>query len=114
MPKVTDRPDDGRAVGAIPELTPDDDRFHPASDHWWKTETAWFSFSIPERRIGGWFYNQVLVDGVASDELSTGYLLRDGEYGHLVSGRRRTWLDPTNRWLRRVELEALTGRWAPG
>jgi hypothetical protein len=44
-----------------PALTPDDDGFHPASDHWWETETAWFSFSIPERRIGGWFYNQVLA-----------------------------------------------------
>ncbi|HEY9556793.1 MAG TPA: hypothetical protein VIR58_08660 [Acidimicrobiales bacterium] len=274
-------------VGSIPELTADDDRFHAASDHWWETETAWFSFSIPERRIGGWFYNQVLatqrvcnggawvwddspaaalyeqnhkgleipdvaeldlrdvhlpngnhievleplmsyriryqdpgrfeadlrfdgimapnshpigcapfwrgrhfdqpmhvtgtivldgeelsvdslsvrdrswgprpqgpdprkpprsaddaaaraakpprpregvgypfataderngwlvytrptiVDGVASDELSTGYLLRDGEYGHLVSGRRRIWLDPTSRWLARVEVEVV-------
>jgi len=272
-------------AGAIPELTPEDDGFHPASDHWWETETAWFSFNIPERKIGGWFYNQVLatqkvcnggawvwddspagalyevrhqglpledldqldlrdvqlpngnhiqcleplmsyrvrysdpgsfeadlrfdgimapnshpigappfwrgrhfdqpmhvtgtivvhgeelavdclsvrdrswgprpmgpdprkpkpapdpsaprkpprppegvgypfatadhrngwllytrptiVDGVASDELSTGYLLRDGEYGHLVEGRRRTWLDPDTRWIRRIELEAV-------
>jgi hypothetical protein len=48
-----------------------------------------------------------VVDGVASDELSTGYLLRDGVYGHLVSGRRRTWLDPDTRWIRRIELEAV-------
>lgn len=40
-------------TGAIPELTPGDDGLHPASDHWWETETAWFSFSIPERRIVG-------------------------------------------------------------
>ncbi len=277
---------DGPPVGSIPEITPDDDGFHPASDHWWETETAWFSFNIPERRIGGWFYNQVLatqqicnggawvwddspsdalysarhqglpipdlaeldlrdvqlpngnhlqvleplvsyrlrysdpgrfeadlrfdgimapnahpigvapfwrgrhfdqpmhvtgtitldgeelavdclsvrdrswgprpqgpdprkpppdpdaaaskpakprrppegvgypfatadhrngwllysrptvVDGVASDELSTGFLLRDGVYGHLVAGRRRTWLDPATRWIRRIEIEA--------
>lgn len=280
------RPDDHLAVGTIPALTPDDDRLHPASDHWWETETAWFSFSIPERRIGGWFYNQILatqgvcnggawvwddspaealytarhqglplppldqvdlrdarlpngnhvqvleplrsyrvrysdpgrfeadlrfdgimapnshpigvapfwrgrhfdqpmhvtgtivlhgeelavdslsvrdrswgprpqgpdprrprppadaaarrtrprrppegvgypfatadhrngwlaytrptiVGGAASDELSTGYLLRDGVYGHLVAGRRRTWLDPSTRWIRRIELEAV-------
>jgi hypothetical protein len=265
----------------IPKLTAGDDAFHPASDHWWETETAWFSFNLPERRIGGWFYNQVLatqqvcnggawvwddseapalyevshkgltlppieeldlrdvqlpngnhiqaleplttyrvrysdpgafeadlrfrgvmapnshplgappfwkgrhfdqpmhvtgeivlhgeeleidcisvrdrswgprpqgpdprkaprpertdrpprapegvgypfgtasdeeawllytrptiVDGVASDELSTGYLLRNGTYGHLVRGRRRTWLDPETRWISRMELEA--------
>lgn len=273
--------------GTVPEIVPADDLLHPATDDWWETETAWFSFNIPERRIGGWFYNQILatqgvcnggawvwddsptealysarhqglpladvqevdlrdarlpngnhlqvveplrsyrvgysdpgsfeadlrfdgimapnahpigvapfwrgrhfdqpmhvtgtitlhgeqlevdclsvrdrswgprpqgpdprrpapaadaperakptkprrppegvgypfataderngwllysrptvVDGVASDEISTGYLLRDGEYGHLVSGRRRTWLDPTARWIRRIEIEA--------
>lgn len=268
----------------IPELTADDDGFHGVSDHWWETETAWFSFNVPERRLGGWFYNQVLatqqvcnggawvwddsgagalyernhrglaippvdqldlrdvalpngnhiqvieplmryrvtysdpgrfeadlelrgimapnshplgappfwkgrhfdqpmhvtgqivlhgetipvdclsvrdrswgprpqgpdprkpkpatpplsarrpkrppegvgypfatasetegwlaytrptvVDGRASDELSTGYLLRDGVYGHLVAGRRHTWLDPEHQWVRRIELEA--------
>jgi hypothetical protein len=264
-----------------PALTPADDGFHPASDDWWETETAWFSFNVPERRMGGWFYNQVLatqrvcnggawvwddspvpalyearhqglpippvdeldlrdvelpngnhlevlepltayrvryadpgafeadlvfrgimapnshplgaapfwkgrhfdqpmhvtgrivlhgealavdcisvrdrswgprptgpdprrpraprrpgrprrppegvgyafgsashedawllytrptvVGDVASDELSTGYLLRGGVYGHLVSGRRRTWLDPGTRWLTRIEVEA--------
>jgi hypothetical protein len=273
--------------GDLPPLTPDDDAFHPASDNWWETETAWFSFNVPERQMGGWFYNQVLatqricnggawvwdaseagalyeqrleglaipdlseldlrdvrlpngnhiqmleplssyrvrysdpgkfeadlrfdgimapnshplgtapfwrgrhfdqpmhvtghivlhgeeievdclsvrdrswgprpqgpdprkpkpdpavvvaqppkpkrppegvgypfataderngwllytrptvVDDVASDELSTGYLLRDGVYGHLVEGRRRTWLDPQTRWIRRIELEAV-------
>lgn len=269
----------------IPVITPDDDRFHPASDDWWETETAWFSFNVPERRMGGWFYNQVLatqqvcnggawvwddsdaparyesnqqglpippvdeldlrdvalpngnhirmlepltryaitysdpgrfeadltftavmapnshplrtapfwkgrhfdqpmhvtgaivldgeeievdcisvrdrswgprpmgpdprkpapdpaappkpkgprrppegvgypfgaaspteswllytrptiVDGEASDELATGYLLRDGTFGHLRSGRRRIWLDPETKWIRRIELEA--------
>lgn len=48
-------------TGDIPALTADDDLLHPASDHWWETETAWFSFNVPERRIGGWFYNQILA-----------------------------------------------------
>ncbi|HVX16525.1 MAG TPA: hypothetical protein VHA73_00705 [Acidimicrobiales bacterium] len=265
-----------------PPLTAADDAFHEASDHWWETETAWFSFSVPDRKISGWFYNQVLatqrvcnggawvwddspagaiyeqqvsnvplvdfeqldlrdvelptgchitmleplqryrvryadapgfeadlvfdgvmapnshplgvapfwrgrhfdqpmhvtgtitlqgeqigvdclagrdrswgprpmgpdprkppaerkprsttrapegvgypfaaaspddawllytrptvVDGVPSDELATGYLLRGGEYAHLVSGRRRTWLDPQMKWIKRVEVEAV-------
>ena len=282
--RATNRTDEP-PTGTIPVLTAEDDLLHPASDHWWETETAWFSFNIPERRIGGWFYNQILatqgvcnggawvwddspsearysarhqgltlpdlerldlrdarlpngnhlqvleplmsyrvryedpgefeadlrfdgimapnphpigvapfwrgrhfdqpmhvvgtvvlrgeelavdclsvrdrswgprpqgpdprtprprerpsrparprrppegvgypfataderngwllysrptvVDGTASDELSTGYLLRDGTYGHLVTGRRRTWLDPTTRWIERIEVEAV-------
>ena len=34
-------------------------RFHfdVMSDRWWETETAWFSFHHPERRLGGWFYS---------------------------------------------------------
>jgi hypothetical protein len=54
-------PGEDRAVVEIPEITAADDGFHPASDHWWETETAWFSFNVPERRLGGWFYNQVLA-----------------------------------------------------
>lgn len=45
------------------QVTADDDGFHDeaeGSDHPWWTETFWASFNIPERRIGGWFYNQVL------------------------------------------------------
>ena len=40
-------------------FTARDDRFHFAEmgDDWWATETAWFSFHHPERRLGGWFYN---------------------------------------------------------
>ncbi len=39
-------------------FTERDDRFHfeEMSGDWWATETAWFSFSHPERRLGGWFY----------------------------------------------------------
>jgi hypothetical protein len=43
-------------------LTPDDDKFHPYSDHPYETETFWVSFHHPERKLGGWFYNQVLFN----------------------------------------------------
>ncbi|MEA3216562.1 MAG: hypothetical protein QOJ19_2718 [Acidimicrobiia bacterium] len=38
---------------------PEDDgfHFHVMGDDWWATETAWFSFHHPGRRLGGWFYN---------------------------------------------------------
>jgi hypothetical protein len=34
-----------------------DDEFHPptSDDPFW-SETAWFAFSVPERRLAGWFY----------------------------------------------------------
>ena len=40
-------------------FTADDDKFHFAqlSDRWWETETAWFSFCCPERKLGGWLYS---------------------------------------------------------
>ena len=43
------------------EFTPDDDGFHfgAMSDRWWETETSWFSFCHPERRLGGWLYTLV-------------------------------------------------------
>jgi hypothetical protein len=44
------------------EITPQDDRMHPVSDHPYETETFWASFHVPERGIGGWFYNQVLTN----------------------------------------------------
>ena len=39
-------------------FTARDDGFHFAEmgDDWWATETAWFSFHHPERRLGGWLY----------------------------------------------------------
>ena len=39
-------------------FTARDDDFHFAEmgDDWWATETAWFSFHAPARRLGGWFY----------------------------------------------------------
>lgn len=43
-------------------ITPEDDCFHPVSDHPYETETFWASFHVPERGIAGWFYNQVLFN----------------------------------------------------
>jgi len=42
-----------------PTFTARDDGFHfdVMSDRWWETETAWFSFHHPGRRLGGWFYS---------------------------------------------------------
>ena len=44
---------------AAHSFTPRDDQFHfdEMGDDWWATETAWFSFHHPERKLGGWFYN---------------------------------------------------------
>lgn len=46
-------------VTASPEITARDDGFHfdEMSDRWWITETAWFAFCNPERKLGGWVYN---------------------------------------------------------
>jgi hypothetical protein len=44
-------------------VTPEDDGFHDhveGSDHPWWMETFWTSFNVPERKMGGWFYNQIL------------------------------------------------------
>jgi len=45
-------------VTTKPVFEPHDDRFHfdELGDDWWATETAWFSFHHPERRLGGWLY----------------------------------------------------------
>lgn len=42
-------------------FTPRDDHFHfeEIGDDWWGTETSWFSFHHPERRLGGWFYTLI-------------------------------------------------------
>jgi hypothetical protein len=43
------------------KFTSQDDHFHFAEmgNDWWATETSWFSFHHPERRLGGWFYTMV-------------------------------------------------------
>ena len=40
------------------DFTARDDGFHFAqmSDRWWETETAWFAFCHPARKLGGWLY----------------------------------------------------------
>jgi hypothetical protein len=40
-------------------FTAADDGLHALSDRWWETETAWFSFHVPSRRLGGWLYTMV-------------------------------------------------------
>jgi hypothetical protein len=47
-------------VGGV-AFGPDDDGLHTdaLSDRWWETETAWFSFHVPQRRLGGWLYTMV-------------------------------------------------------
>lgn len=42
-------------------FTAKDDSFHFAEmgDRWWMTETSWFSFCHPERKLGGWLYTMV-------------------------------------------------------
>jgi len=44
-----------------PTFGPQDDQFHSEqlSDRWWETETSWFSFCVPERKLGGWLYTLV-------------------------------------------------------
>jgi hypothetical protein len=47
------------ADASTDQFSADDDRFHfgKLSDRWWETETAWFSFCHPERKLGGWLYS---------------------------------------------------------
>jgi hypothetical protein len=42
-------------------FTPRDDGFHftDMGDKWWMTETSWFSFCHPARKLGGWLYTLV-------------------------------------------------------
>ncbi|HUZ11168.1 MAG TPA: hypothetical protein VMU76_13475 [Acidimicrobiales bacterium] len=44
-----------------PVLTAEDDNWHEHSPHWFETETTWWSFNVPERRMGGWLYTQALA-----------------------------------------------------
>jgi hypothetical protein len=48
-----------------------------------------------------------LYDGQARDYVTTGYLVRDGQYGLLVDGNRRAEFDPEMGWMRRITLEAI-------
>lgn len=44
------------------QIVPEDDGFHPYSDHPYETETFWVSFHDADRGLGGWLYNQVLFN----------------------------------------------------
>ena len=48
------------AARRYPTFTAADDDFHDEqlSDRWWESETNWFSWNVPERRMGGWTYGQ--------------------------------------------------------
>ncbi|PQM27737.1 hypothetical protein CVO77_03995 [Sphingopyxis lindanitolerans] len=39
-------------------FTAEDDFYHKLSDDPYETETNWWSFNIPERKMGGWIHNQ--------------------------------------------------------
>ena len=49
-----------RAERTYRTFGPEDDDFHDEemTDRWWETETNWFSWNVPERRLGGWTYCQ--------------------------------------------------------
>jgi hypothetical protein len=48
------------AARRYPTFTAIDDDFHDEqmTDRWWESETNWFSWNVPERRMGGWTYGQ--------------------------------------------------------
>jgi hypothetical protein len=49
-----------KAARRYPTFDAKDDDFHDEvlTDHWWETETNWFSWNIPRRKMGGWTYCQ--------------------------------------------------------
>jgi hypothetical protein len=49
-----------RAERTYRTFGPADDDFHDGemTDRWWETETCWFSWNVPERKLGGWAYCQ--------------------------------------------------------
>jgi hypothetical protein len=53
---------DGVGPPEVIPLTAADDAFHDFSSHPYETETFWASFHHPERKLGGWIYNQVLFN----------------------------------------------------
>jgi hypothetical protein len=50
---------DAAVAADLSPFTAKDDHFHfdQMSDRWWITETAWFAFCNPERKLGGWLYS---------------------------------------------------------
>jgi hypothetical protein len=44
-------------------ITPEDDDWHGGySNHWWETETNWWSWNVPERNMGGWIHHAARVN----------------------------------------------------
>lgn len=52
----TERPDRTADWPEQPALGEADDDWHAHSPHWWETETAWFTFNVPERQLCGSLY----------------------------------------------------------
>lgn len=53
---------------------------------------AWLVYSIP---------------GLSSDPVSCGFLLRGGQYGHILAGQRRLHVNPGTGWPESMEIEAV-------
>jgi len=70
-------------------VTEADDDFHTPSDHPWETETFWTAFVIPERKVNGWFYNQVLANQGENGTCNGGCFLwgpdDEDPYSHMVN-----------------------------
>lgn len=44
-------------------ITPEDDEWHSGySNHWFETETHWWSWNVPERNLGGWLHHAQRVN----------------------------------------------------
>jgi hypothetical protein len=69
-----------------PLFTEADDDWHEHSPHWWETETAWFGFSVPERRMGGAIYLQSLGTQQACN--GGAWIWDDSAPGHLYNSHR--------------------------
>src|SRR6267142_6534282 len=61
-PETDSGHDTGRATMTVTTyledwgLTPEDDTFHPRNDDPWWTETVWFAWFVPDRKLVGYFY----------------------------------------------------------
>jgi hypothetical protein len=53
---VENQPDIDKVVTEETPFRPEDDTYHPGSDDPYWVETTWWSFNVPERRLGGWLH----------------------------------------------------------
>jgi hypothetical protein len=122
---IDDRVPNKEIVTEDTPFSPDDDTYHvPADDDPLWFETSWFSFSIPERRIGGWLHagrhtNQgtatwrVFVwDPRGADPARMAYykLVSDAPFGRRPSGPRAGTNDTSSLDLR--DLTFPEGGWS--